>query len=284
MTKDINNLRQSLIKKQKKYEHVANSIIRYAMWGTHTIAMSTQDTTIQFRAQTAVKNYYEEKSLPCALVLLESDYNQHRNNIDTATIHLMKNLQKKNNVLLDEFCRWNSNIRCQSGTDTGAPFKDYDLRSKAASAEQKLLEDTLFNSKIITAATRIILAYLDKSASSTCSKINEQDLQLLRCVDLDGMYTLEKNERAALREVTFQDLKSAVQAIEHRRSYKTYIGDFIQEVLEDIMELIPILHGLISIDRSTASIACSIFKEAYKKKTVEHCNNTETFSTHMSVQ
>ena len=267
MTKDINNLKQSLIKKQKKYEHVANSIIRYATWDTHTIAMSTQDATIQFRANTAVKNYYEDKSLPCALVLLESNYNQHRNNIDTATIHLMKNLQKKNNALLDEFSRWDSSITCQLGADTGAAFKDDDLRSKAASAEQKLLEDTLFNSKIIIAATGIILAHLDKNGSSTCSMINENDLQLLRCVDLEGMDTLENNEQAVSREVTFQDLKLAVQAIEHRRSYKTYLGDFIQEILEDIMELIPILHGLISIDRSTSSIANSLFKQASNKKT-----------------
>lgn len=110
-------------------------------------------------------------------------------------------------------------------------------------------------------STAIILNYLNNI------QITLKDLQVLTCHTLQELERLEMNDTpdSLLKQiVTLQHFKLAVEVLEKRRSYKTYVGDFFQEMLENIRDLIPALRQFISTNRSTASLTRSIFKYEIK--------------------
>ena len=89
-------------------------------------------------------------------------------------------------------------------------------------------------------------------------------LDLLQCQCLEDMEKILSSHYLQEREVTIENIQLVAQVLQSRRSYKTFISDFFQEILDDLMDLIPLLHGIFSTNRSTASFAHGLFKQAQK--------------------
>ena len=103
--------------------------------------------------------------------------------------------------------------------------------------------------------------------------------ELLLCNNLQEMEHLQNIDSLDLGEnkkITVFDLQKIVQILEKRRSWATYFGDFFQEILDDILELIPALHQIISTTgRSSASLAGGLFRQAQKTTVVNEIALTQ---------
>jgi hypothetical protein len=233
--------------------------------------------------------FSKRASITNPLVLHIRNYRNTDHGIDPASIKILEKLTNYSNKLLSKCeSKYASDMSQSCLSEREAAYSVFSCFFRGENhtlidcflEEQKLLEAALFHSKIIEQATKIFLAYLNsKNRNDNSIHVTEKDFELLLCNNLQEMEHLQNIDSLDLGEnkkITVFDLQKIVQILEKRRSWTTYFGDFFQEILDDILELIPALHQIISTTgRSSASLAGGLFRQAQKTTVVNEIALTQ---------
>ena len=285
---DTQQLTDRLLQKQNKYAYIAKQINRYPDWMMEWHSNSTEydESALRLRREQQARlteaqgsngsvslyliyqfSKYAKISSPLVL------YYKISEDDDETVSRFLHIIKMKNTRLLKKCESLNGEIYSSLGSDDResafawltnlctwkTPLIPREELVAHFFEEQQLLTDILLNAKIITRATKIMLAYLNRQPCF------ERDFHAMTCLTLEEMENLEgqlSNHLATERYVTLDDLNNITEILKSRRSYKTAMSDFFQEALDFLLDLIPLFRKLIVVDRSTTSLALQFFKHA----------------------
>jgi hypothetical protein len=292
----MKNYHHALLQKHKKYQTIVNNIKRISDDSLRIIQSSEVEDGTSNQERWAEEDKYcdwtlspvscyrffefsKRASITSPLVLHIRNYRNTDHGIDPASIKILEKLTNYSNKLLSKCeSKYAADMSQSCLSEREAAYSVFSCFFRGENhtlidcflEEQKLLEAALFHSKIIEQATKILLAYLDlQNRSDSGIGVTEKDFKLLSCNNLQEMESLQTIDSLDLKKnkkITVFDLQTIVQILEKKRTWTMCLGDFFQEILDDILKLIPVLHQIISItDRSTASLAGGLFKQAQKE-------------------
>lgn len=130
---------------------------------------------------------------------------------------------------------------------------------------QKILENALFYSEVICAGCEMMLAFIEQREVSSHYE---------RILKVSSLEEIEMLHNEPTQKITPEMLKHISDTLIKNRSYRSFLADYIQEIIDDLSDLLAISNHAVIFQRSTASLAQSLFKEASR---AEECTLKHVF-------
>jgi len=130
---------------------------------------------------------------------------------------------------------------------------------------QKILENALFYSQVICACCEMMLAFIEQREVSSHYE---------RILKVSSLKEIEMLHNEPTQKITPEMLKHISDTLIKKRSYRSFLADYIQEIIDDLSDLLAISNHAVIFQRSTASLAQSLFKEASR---AEECTLKHVF-------
>jgi len=131
---------------------------------------------------------------------------------------------------------------------------------------QKILENALFYSEVICACCEMMLGFIEQ---------REVSCHYERILKASSLKDIEKLDNGPSQKITTEMLKHISDTLKKKRSYRSFLADYIQEIIDDLSDLLAISNHVVIFQRSTASLAQSLFKEASR---AEECTSKNVFN------
>jgi len=267
-------IKQQIQAKFDKYQSIKSRINRYPQWmmafhegipgcdysseDLHRISQQTQKLfgchAVDAFSPSRIRELAKYTQVSSPLVFLRD--NTVSNQME---FHLMN---KYHGLVTLSSRRYEANLRSifsdSEPEDVCSPFIE----------SQKILENVLYYSEIICAASMMMLAFIEQKEVLSCHQ------KILNSNSLEEIERYQE-EHSDFQEITPDMLRNIIEVLLKKRSFATFLADFIQEIIDDLSDLLSITNHLVIFQRSTASLAQGLFQEfSYTKASpVIHSNS-----------